>query len=208
MAIGNYSELTTEIAAYLARPLSGISGRVDNALAMFEASFNNAESAFLQQTASTITTTNGTALYALPSDCSELVKVSYQGLVEPILLTSYEWMRDNPTSGQGAPERAAPYPGNRVMLWPTPGGAYTLDVTYIRKVPSLTSTATTNWLLTENPQLYLYGTLSFLLDFVQDFERAASIRNTYNMLISDYRMNSARQTLGNSAIMAPEGSLP
>lgn len=50
--------------------------------------------------------------------------------------------------------------GSNVRLGPTPDGVYTIVVDYYAKVPALSSGNTTNWLLTNYPNSYLFGTLA------------------------------------------------
>lgn len=47
--------------------------------------------------------------------------------------------------------------GNQFHFAPIPDGTYTATLTYFQKIPALSSTNTTNWLLTANPDAYLYG---------------------------------------------------
>jgi hypothetical protein len=202
MSISTYSDLVTELAATLGRPLSSIQTRLDNAIGLFEAEFNADEVGGQQLGVSTVTTAAGTATYAAPTDNGGISYVSYQGNVDVLRKTTLDWIKDNPTGGQGAPERWAPYPGNRIIFWPTPDGAYTMDVFYTQRLTGLTASSTTSTLLTNYPHLYLYGTLMHLLDLVQDMDRAADIRAKYSMFSNSYRRQLAPEG------MAPEAGLP
>lgn len=42
---------------------------------------------------------------------------------------------------------------------PVPDEAYTIELIYYLRIPALTDSATTNWMLTDHPDAYLYGTL-------------------------------------------------
>lgn len=46
-----------------------------------------------------------------------------------------------------------------IYLAPPPASSTDLVLTYYEKIPALTSTAPTNWLLTRHPDAYFYGTL-------------------------------------------------
>ncbi len=207
MGLANYSELKQTIADYLARPLAGVSNRIDDALRLFEANFNTEEASYQQEAVAQVATVAGTAIYNYPTGARVVSGVYYYGTTERLQPTSLTWMRDNPTSVTGSPERWAPYPGNKLALWPAPDGAYTLDVVYTGDVPALTSGAPTNWLLTRHPNLYLYGALMFLLDYTQDMERANNIKANYAAFRDAYRMQAGRESLPETAVMMPEAGL-
>lgn len=59
--------------------------------------------------------------------------------------------------------------GEQLQFWPwATGGTFTGEMTYWKRIPPLTASATTNWLLARRPDVYLYTTLiqsaPFLLD--------------------------------------------
>ena len=49
--------------------------------------------------------------------------------------------------------------GDSYRLGPAPDDTYTIEYVYRKRVPALSDANTSNWLLTDNPDLYLYGTL-------------------------------------------------
>lgn len=62
--------------------------------------------------------------------------------------------------------------GSELELLPTPvNDPTTLEMTYRCTVPSLTSTNTTNWLLTLAPDFYLYGALMQAAPYLHEDER-------------------------------------
>lgn len=56
--------------------------------------------------------------------------------------------------------------GSRLYLDPIPNAVYPLEAFYYKGVPALSTTNTTNWLLTKMPTVYLWGTLYYLTRFV------------------------------------------
>lgn len=54
-----------------------------------------------------------------------------------------------------------------------PGRAGTIDAVFYQRVPSLTPTAQTNWLIQKAPQLYLYGVIAEAYSFQKDEARAS-----------------------------------
>lgn len=58
------------------------------------------------------------------------------------------------TSGQ---PKAFTITGDSYRFGPSPEASYTGEQVYLAQVPALTSLATTNWLMTYHPDVYLYG---------------------------------------------------
>jgi hypothetical protein len=61
--------------------------------------------------------------------------------------------------------------GDEIELAPTPDANYTIEMVYRKNIPALTSTNTTNWLLTLAPDLYLYGALLESAPYMKEDER-------------------------------------
>ncbi len=78
----------------------------------------------------------------------------------------------------GVPQFASIVDG-RVRFAPEPDGVYDTAMTYWRQVVSLSDTNTTNWLITEAPDIYLYGTLLESAPYLKDDERLATWGTLY-----------------------------
>jgi hypothetical protein len=50
--------------------------------------------------------------------------------------------------------------GSYLRFWPTPSAAWTAEYTRYDKLPALSNSNSTNWLLTNHPNVYLYGSLA------------------------------------------------
>lgn len=61
--------------------------------------------------------------------------------------------------------------GSEMQLCPTPVNANTLEMLYRRAIPSLTAANPNNWLLTEAPDFYLYGSLLEAAPYLHEDER-------------------------------------
>lgn len=64
--------------------------------------------------------------------------------------------------------------GNEIQFGRVPDSAYTLEIQYFRKAAPLTTENQTNEILTNHPQIYLFGALAMLFSFAQDTEQEAS----------------------------------
>ena len=56
-------------------------------------------------------------------------------------------------------------------LLPAPSGNTDIVLTYYQRIPSLSGSVATNWLLTKSPDLYLYSTLLEAAPYLKDDER-------------------------------------
>jgi hypothetical protein len=58
--------------------------------------------------------------------------------------------------------------GEAMEVFPTPSGEFPMQLAYYERIPSLSDSTTYNWLLQDEPDVYLYGTLvqsaPYLLD--------------------------------------------
>ncbi|NTE83752.1 hypothetical protein G6M12_19515 [Agrobacterium tumefaciens] len=68
-------------------------------------------------------------------------------------------------------------------------------IAYYARVPVLTATANTNWLLTHFPSVYLYGVLARLYKWAKDAEAEAdakaSMMEAINALLEDHKQGTA-----------------
>ena len=71
---------------------------------------------------------------------------------------------------------------NNIEFAPIPDSEYTLEIVYYQKVPAL-SVNTTNWLLDNHPDAYLYGTLMQSAPYLQADERIGIWAGRYQQII-------------------------
>ena len=113
---------------------------------------------------------------ALPADWLETIRITMDASPIRALtqismddLTRYRTAIDNTTD---APVYFS-HNGTDIELFPTPSTSYTGEITYYAKVTALSADADTNWLLTNNPDVYLYGALVHTAPYLKDDARIA-----------------------------------
>lgn len=171
MTIATYSELVTELEAYLKR--TDYTARIPTFIALAEAKLNR----LLDDPAMDVVATFATATIVLPSDFKRAVSVS----------------SDNGT--------ALVYSviGANMFIGPdTFSGSGTL--VYSRRLPALTAGAPTNWLLTRAPDIYLWGTLMQANIFGWDDERVPGFQSLFDEAIGDMRHESQNRRWGGSPL--------
>lgn len=107
--------------------------------------------------------------YRRPEDLDAL-KVTYRSAGEPLMYTIV---------------------GPELEVLPVPNESYEAEITYYQQVPALTDSATTNWLLTAFPDIYLYGALWHTASYVND-KRGPSWLDLYDAGIEELILDDER----------------
>lgn len=90
-----------------------------------------------------------------------------------------------------------------------PDQSYQLEMVYYKKLTPLSATNTTNNVLTDYPDLYLYGALTHLYKWARDEENASYYDNIFNQAIARANMQEKRGRYGASPQIAlPTGEVP
>jgi hypothetical protein len=167
MAITTYGELRTAIGNWLDHGL--FTARIPEFIALFEASANRRLRVRQMETSISLTPSSGSA--SLPSDYLAWRRVTWTGstgvelqYVHPSYLRAAD-----PSASSGVP-RHFTIEGSMLKVRPADDAA--LEFNYFQKVPALSDSVSTNWLLGAHPDLYLFGSLVEAEMFGVNDERA------------------------------------
>lgn len=176
--ISSYNDLTARVAMWLDR----------DDLTPYMQTFVGMNEPFLNRTLRTpemeavaYPAFSGDNTFPLPADCLAVRNVVMNG--RP--LDAYGPAQLAETFGgpagytQGLPAAYA-VSGSGVTIAPAGVGNGVVTLTYWQRIPALTSAAPTNWLLTQHPDVYLYGTLAQAEAYVENPERAAQWASLFN----------------------------
>lgn len=92
--------------------------------------------------------------------------------------------------------------GNQFRLLPIPDGAYTADLVYYAKLTKLSTSVATNWLLTQAPDVYLYGSLLQAAPYLQDDARISVWSSLYLAGLDQLQVADDRGSTSGGALMA------
>ena len=138
----------------------------------------------------------------LPSNFLEMrrvvVNVSPQ---RPISLIAPDWAT---ISYSGLSGTAWGYTIIGSTLAAFPQASDTMTLVYYAKIPALSDTNTTNWLLTDRPQIYLYGALLEAAPYLLDDTRA-TVWQTYLETAIDNAEQADRRRRWSNAVMRLPG---
>jgi hypothetical protein len=198
VSIGTYAQLRTAIADWLNR--DDLAAVVPSFIALAEADINRALRDYRMEKRSTATLD---AQYsALPGDWMETIRLSLTGSTSRIELASdgaLAEMRAMRGDIVGKPTHYAHTAGG-LELFPTPDQTYTAELVYFSRVPALSDTNTTNWLLTASPDVYLYGSLVQSAPYLKDDARAAVWAGLYQNAITNLNSASERSRHSGSGL--------
>jgi hypothetical protein len=184
MAINTYATLQTAVANWLDR--SDLTDRIPEFIALAEARMNRTLRLALMLNVDQTTLGGATALvagtrdYALPSGYLQMLDFHLR--TSPITTLSYltpENMNRMWAGSQGGEplaytifsDNASGTPIKSVRLGPAPDSAYDYSIMFYKKIDALSVTNTTEAMLTDNPDVYLYGALLEAEPFLMNDQR-------------------------------------
>jgi hypothetical protein len=180
MTIQTYSDLQTAIATWIAR--ADLAANIPDFIALFESVANRRLRLRQQEAAAALTPSSGVA--SLPADYLAWRRVTWTGqfpreleYVHPSYLHALY-----PTLPAGTP-RLFTIEGGTLTLAPSDNTALTFD--YFQRIPALSNTNTSNWLLATAPDLYLFGALAEAHGFVKDTESLALWKSRRDELLDE-----------------------
>ena len=184
MAINTYATLQTAVANWLDR--SDLTDRIPEFIALAEARMSRTLrlSMMLNVDETTLggaaTLVAGTRDYALPSGYLQMVDFHLR--TSPITPLSYltpENMNRMWAGSQGGKplaytifaDNSTGTPIKKVRLGPSPASAYDYSIMFYKKIDALSVANTTEQMLTDNPDIYLYGALLEAEPFLMNDQR-------------------------------------
>ena len=185
MAISTFAELKTATANWLDR--SDLTERIPEFIALAEARFNRILRIRDMETVSTaISTAAGTREYSLPTGFVQMKEfhLTTDPLTPLAYITPEMMTRIWAGSGRGKPEIFTIIADN-VRLGPNPDAVYTTSMLYYKTFTALSDNATTNDMLTNNPDVYLYGTLLEAEPFIMNDQRVQLWATAFKQAIDD-----------------------
>jgi hypothetical protein len=169
MALATYSDLVTAIGDNLAR--SDLASYIPDFIVQSEQVFNHGSESIDplrvrdMETVDSLSPTNN--VYTLPDDYLQYRRVTEEAssrraldYIDPMGVDQLYPLR---TSGYSNHFTII---GNSLYTYPL--STNDVELVYYASIPALTDVATTNWLMTKAPSLYLRMSLMFAADFIKD----------------------------------------
>lgn len=164
--ITSFSTLKDAVAEMANRATAEISnGLLEGFVQEVEDRLNNVLRTWQMEESASITT-NSSGVGTIPTDFLEARFVYDSDSVEVPFVTA-DWLVTRPSD---APKCYTLLDGSLKLA---PAAAETLTLLYYEKIPALTSSNTSNWLLTAKPTIYLYSVLEVYANWRDEDEAAA-----------------------------------
>ena len=185
MAIGTFAQLKTATANWLDR--SDLTDRIPEFIALAEARFNRVLRIRDMETVSTaISTVAGTREYDLPTRFVQMKEFHLStDPITPLAYITPEMMSRMQAGSSKSKPQVFTIIADKVRLGPNPDAVYTTSMLYYQAFAALSDSATTNDMLTNNPDVYLYGTLLEAEPFIMNDARVPLWLAAFEKAVSD-----------------------
>ena len=179
MAITTYAELKSSIANWLNR--DDLTSVIPDFISLTEAGINRDLRHY--KMINRVDATLDSRYVQMPADWLETVRFGItSGTTYRLELISRDDMleyRQNTSDIAGIPKFYANI-GDTIEVFPTPAAEYQMQLQYYAKTPALSDSNTTNWLLTDAPDIYLYGALVQAAPYLNDDARTQTWAALYS----------------------------
>jgi hypothetical protein len=193
--VGTYAQLQTEIANWLDR--TDLTATIPTFIELAEANFNR-----VIRQPDMITKDDSFSIAGryttLPTDTLEIVRIVLD--LTPVIVLEYmtpEELSERRVSltGGGKPYYFTTVGGstNQLEVLRSPDSTYTASIIYYTRIAALTDSATTNWLLTSHPDIYLYGALVEAEPYLKNDDRMPMWTSRLDKALNDLRLQGQRE---------------
>ena len=199
MAISNYTELQTAVANWLDR--DDLTARIPEFIALAEARFNRVLRIRSMEAKYTAYTVAGQRNLALPA--SYIQMRNFQVNSNPLTTLSYvtpeiyDRLWGGSTSGT---PKFYTILANEVSFGPIPATVMEVEMLFYKKFENLSGSVATNWLITNAPDIYLYGSMLEAEPFIMNDERVPLWAQALQQGISDLQEQDNKDRHSGSAL--------
>lgn len=164
MPISTYAELATAVNSFSTRP--DRSGDIDTYIALAEEAIYNGIGDIRPLRVQGMVTSTTAGLPTVPTDFLEAIRLTTnQSSITSVVTYVPPQNLSSVSNGSAAQSIYFTVMGDQIETWPAISG-YTLH--YYKRFSALSGTATTNWILTNAPGIYLHGCLMALYKMTRD----------------------------------------
>lgn len=184
MALSTYAELKTSVESWLKR--SDLTSMIPDFIALAEARMSIDLNTYWQTARATCSTTANDQYVTIPDDVIQVQGLTQTGATEskPLMFLSLLALSGAYTDlSVGTPEAFAII-GNQLKLGPIPSDVLTLELIYKQRIPALSDTNTTNWVLTNYPDIYLWASLQAAQPYIFNDERLITFGQAYQTAVN------------------------
>jgi len=201
MAITNYTNLQTTIADFLNR--DDLTAVIPTFIQLAEAQINREIRHWQMEARVSGQQSAGDQYMQIPSDWLETIRLHLTGSgTSALTLASRAAIADIRAKNEDI-SNVAPYyythADGQFELYPTPVEDTDFELLYYQKIPDL-ATNSTNWLLTDAPDVYLYGALLHSAPYLAEDARVAVWSQMYAAAVQNVNTSSEKARYSGSGM--------
>lgn len=200
MSIATYADLKTSVADFLNR--DDLTSVIPTFIRLAESRITRDLRHWRMEGRSTAEL--DTQYSAIPADFLQPIRLQITDAptseVSPISTAQMLQLRSERNDRVGRPTNYALTAGG-LELYPTPDVTYTASLVYYARVPALSDSNTSNWLLTEAPDVYLYGALVQTAPYLKDDARMQVWEAMFSQGIANLNTSSSEAKYGGSGLV-------
>jgi hypothetical protein len=201
MAITNYTNLQTTIADFLNR--DDLTSVIPTFIQLAEAQINREIRHWKMEQRSSGQQSAGDQYMQVPADWLETIRFTLTGSgTSALTLASRAAIADIRAKNENV-STVLPYyythADGQFELYPTPVEDTDFELLYYQKIPDL-ATNSTNWLLTDAPDVYLYGALLHSAPYLAEDARVAVWAQMYSAAVSNVNRASEQARYSGSGM--------
>ena len=188
MAITTYAELQTAIADFLNR--DDLTSIIPTFIDMAEAQMAREIRHWRQE--KRVETTLDERYENLPTDFIEAIELSTDNNQRLTLISVADMQDRKEASSESGTPKYYRFTADQIEFYPAPtaSSTATLSMQYYARVPALSASNTSNWVLTYAADAYLYGSLVHSAPYLQDDGRIAIWASLYQNAIEGLRRDN------------------
>lgn len=199
MAIETYSELKTSVADFLNR--DDLTSVIPTFISLAEAQINRDVRHWQMENRASATIDS--QYLTRPGDWVETIRLHLTSNgTRSLDLLSAQAMADKRQGAENATgiPRYYRHSENQFELYPSPDGSYGAELLYYQKIPALSDSNTSNWLLSDYPDVYLYGALTHSSPYLAEDARIAVWAQLYSAAVARVNQTSEDSVYSGSGL--------
>lgn len=196
MAFDSYANLQLAIAGFLNR--ADLTAVIPDFITLAEAEMRRRLRTRRATGRSTATLTS--QYIAVPSDFGGPIAIVLTGTNPKALLEFADESKmleaqQGTFTGTGQPKWYSVV-GENLQFMPAPDASYAIEMTYWKGLAALSASAASNWMLTDNPDAYLYGSLMHSAPYLMDDDRIGMWSTAFTGIMDDIKIDDEQAAYG------------
>lgn len=200
MALTTYTELKASVADWLNR--TDLTNVIPDFISLAEAQIER--TLRTRQMIVRATASIDTEYSAVPADFLETKSIKLNtNPVTALVFESIDALDSLKSTTYISPGRPGYFGivGGQIRVLPVPDSTYTAELIYYAKLSKLSSSVATNWLLTQAPDVYLYGSLMQAAPYLKDDARVSVWAAIYTRGLEELQVADDRGATSGGSIM-------